>query len=392
LGGFFEEAAKQQAKEEALQQLVDKPLTSPASKQVTAPAKSSETTTLVNGASFPELVAMAFENKLVSSSQGVPTIDLNAFGYKALLSPGVLDRNSDYQNFESWRKWGGALSFGGKGESFDRNGDGIADPALETKELTDIVNWEVRYRFIGSRDRRDKTNVESLFNSDVTSRLDKIASRFSKLINSLKEDIAATESGEHPGCFERSKLESLVKRQDVAVQLSSFEESDQELQKALDDGAKIIDQKALWTIALGGLDRRKDFGPTKRTASLRFAKGIKGQDLTVNLDYSHNRSVNSTFPEQSWKLGLAYSALLFKGLAKDGVKLSLSAADELYSHVAAATHDSVVKANAKLDFPVMKGVKIPISLTWANHRDLLTTEHDVSGHIGFTIDLSEIKK
>jgi hypothetical protein len=37
-------------------------------------------------------------------------------------------------------------------------------------------------------------------------------------------------------------------------------------------------------------------------------------------------------------------------------------------------------------------MKIPFSLTWANHDDLLTGEKNIRGHIGFTIDLSKLAK
>jgi len=142
---------------------MEQPLLSPPSKQVAAPAGTGNATTLVNGASFPELLGLAFEDHLVNVSNGVTTLDLNLFSFKALISPEVLDKDTQYQEYSGLRKFGGSLSFGGKGDSFDRNGDGTADPALDAKNPADIVKWEVRYRFSGSRDRRETINADELF-------------------------------------------------------------------------------------------------------------------------------------------------------------------------------------------------------------------------------------
>jgi hypothetical protein len=51
-------------------------------------------------------------------------------------------------------------------------------------------------------------------------------------------------------------------------------------------------------------------------------------------------------------------------------------------------HDTIAKLNAKLELHLTNNIKIPLSVTWANHSDLLTDEHDIRGHIGFSIDLT----
>lgn len=388
LGGFLAKLGQEAAKEEAAQQQSDKPLTSPASRQVTASAKGGNTTTLVNGASFPELLGVAFENGLAKVSDGVTTLDLNPFGFKALFSPNVLDKESDYRKFDSWRKWGGSLSFGGKGESFDRTGDGVADPALDAKNPADIVNWEARYRFLGSRDRREGSAEIS---AAAKNGLDTISAIFAKLVSDSANEIAAAELPGHPGCFDAGKLARLAEEPKFAGQLRQLVKEDAALQKDLDQTAAKIDESWVGTFAVGGLDRRKQFGTTKRTASLRFAKGVNGQDLTTNLDYSRDKSLTGSNIEESWKLGLAYSILVLKNVNKDGCKLSLSANDELYRNVTAAAHDSIIKANATLEIPLTKGVNFPISVTWANHKDLLNSNREVVGHIGISIDLPSKK-
>jgi hypothetical protein len=37
-------------------------------------------------------------------------------------------------------------------------------------------------------------------------------------------------------------------------------------------------------------------------------------------------------------------------------------------------------------------MKLPASINYANHRDLLTDQNEVIGHVGLAIDLSELRK
>jgi hypothetical protein len=50
---------------------------------------------------------------------------------------------------------------------------------------------------------------------------------------------------------------------------------------------------------------------------------------------------------------------------------------------------NVVKAQGKLTIPLSGGVDLPISVTWANRKDLIQ-ESRITGHIGFTIDFSKL--
>lgn len=366
-----------------------KPLQSPAAKQVAAPARSTsaDTTTLVNGATFPELFGLALDDHLVSSSQGVTTIDLNLFAFESLINPNVIDQQSEYAKYEGLRRFGGSLSFGGKGVSINQA------PALEAKDPLDIVNWEVRYRFWGSRDRRDTANVTRLFSATG----DALTAAGQDLADFFKADpdFINTRSTAHPECFDASKLRAFAARPDVATKMEKIVAANDKVAKRADTINQQIDKSAILTLAVSGIDRHKEFGPVQRTASLRYAWGTfstttNTQGLTINLDYTWSQGLAGAFPSRTTKLGVDYSFLVLTKLAKDGVTLSLSGADELYQHVPAASHSSVVKFNGKLEFPITTGVKLPISVTWANHMDLLTGEKEIVGHFGFTFDLSQL--
>src|ERR1700730_2314557 len=72
LSTFLQEVIRDHTIAQALSQ----PLTSPESKQVAAPAATGRST-LVNGATFPQLAGLALENKTGDVSNGVTTLNLD---------------------------------------------------------------------------------------------------------------------------------------------------------------------------------------------------------------------------------------------------------------------------------------------------------------------------
>ena len=71
--------------------------------------------------------------------------------------------------------------------------------------------------------------------------------------------------------------------------------------------------------------------------------------------------------------------------------LTVAGSYEKLRNVPMATHDTISKLNAKFSIPLVAGIEIPVSVTWANHKDLLTAEKEIQGHIGFTIDYSKVR-
>ena len=91
-----------------------------------------------------------------------------------------------------------------------------------------------------------------------------------------------------------------------------------------------------------------------------------------------------------YKFGYEFSTLLLKGsaLSKEGIAVALSGSSEWLRNVPMSKHDQNTTVNAKVTIPIATGISLPISVTWANHRDLLTDD-TIQGHIGFTIDFSQ---
>lgn len=381
----------------AAKQSLESPLQAPPSQQTAAPADSSSSTSLVNGAGFPNLLALATETGLVSDKDGVLTVDLNLFAFRAALTPEVLYRQSRYEEFKTLRRFGGALSFGGKGESFDRDGDGQADPALDSQELGDIVNWELRWRFLGSRDRRDKGNAAEFFSATRLA-FDESLQAYADFINNHILEFAARKSTNNPTkCLDRAKMEEWAQSPHIALELLGILQANKALDAAVQAAAEKVDRSPIWSLFAGGISRQPQFGPDTRKAGIRGAFGGDLNGLTLNFEWSQIDGLNGADDPTQLKAGLEYAWLALKGLAltqevaQNGVRISLSGSYEHFQDVPSANHDTNAKLNAKLDLPISANVKIPISVTWANHKDLIEGEDEIRGHIGFTLDLSPLR-
>jgi hypothetical protein len=389
---FFEEALQAVAAKEA----ADQPLEAPPSQQTAAPADSASSTSLVNGAGFPNLLALATETGLVSDQNGVLTADLNLFAARAALTPQVIYRQSLYEDYEDLRRFGGSLSFGGKGESFDRDGDGQADPALESQELGDIVNWELRWRFKGSRDRRDKDNAAKFF-SATDAAFVRSSQDFANFFARHSSDILAMASATNPSCLDRARMEEWVQRPEITQELLGIVKANKALDAAIQAAAEEIDGSPIWSLFAGGISRRDQFGPDTRKAGIRGALGGDDNGFTLNLEWSQTDGFNGADDPTLLKAALEYARLAFKGIAltqeaaQNGVRLSLSGSYEKFEDVPDSAHDTNAKLNVKLELPLTATIKIPISVTWANHKDLIEGEDEIRGHIGFTLDLSPLR-
>src|ERR1700687_1754471 len=106
----------------------DTPRAAALSQQTSAPSASGTVATLVNAAGFTELISAAFDRNVGSNSSDAMTVNLNPFALAAIGKPSVYYDQLEYQKTEyEWlRRVGGTVSFGGKGDSFDRDGDGKA--------------------------------------------------------------------------------------------------------------------------------------------------------------------------------------------------------------------------------------------------------------------------
>jgi hypothetical protein len=387
--GLQEAIERTLAGEALLEANAEVPRATASATQVEAPSDAGGSSA-VNLPGFASILGLAQEQGLIDRKDGVTTISLTPFSFLALLQPQYSSNQVLYESMRGLRRLGGQVAFGGKGDSFDRDGDGMVDEALVAEDPNDIVTWEVKYQF-GSRDRRDRVNYEPYFaalQSEVTVEANRALGQVA-----FAADKALTSTPDAQGCFPIADIRTALQQPDAVSALAQLTASDAAVGKAKEEIDK-ADSRPILTLVYGGTERKDEFGSDKRSAALRGSFTWLGGTNSAELSWSEVESLLEVDNAVTWKLGYNYSRSFLKGsaLSKDGVTLAVAGSYEKLRDVPMATHDSVSKLNAKFRIPVTEGVEIPISVTWANHKDLLIDEEEVQGHIGFTVDYSKIRE
>ncbi|HEY0780815.1 MAG TPA: hypothetical protein VGE98_00045 [Thermoanaerobaculia bacterium] len=362
----------------------------PSDTQVDAPASASDGLTLVDHASFPAVIGAALNDGLASTGDRSATINLNLFAFATLLHPSYLSSQEEYEKHTLARKFGGSITFGGTGASFDRNGDGKPDDALKASDLGDIIDYELRFRISKSTDRREGYNAD-LLRSAINPDDEKTSQLFHDFQRAHLSEI--TGMSDDIGCAKTSDVKDLLDhtRKEIDAIGTSIGEANQKLK----DAAEAITKRHVWSIVAGGSQRRQQFGPNTFRIGLRGELGKTSKHAnTFNLDWTRTQAVLSLPEFETVKGAYQHTYLWQKGsrLAPDGIDVAVSASFEHNQKAQGVTHPDIFKANAKLEYPLTDAVKIPLSISWANHADLLKSEHEVRGHFGLTVDFSKLTK
>jgi hypothetical protein len=362
--------------------VADEPLQSPSSSQAAAPTTNAADDP-VPDASFPALVAMNYGIPTSSTDSGAMTFDLTPFALVAVRNPDVIHKQSEYAQYDSLRKIGAALTLGGRGEVFDRDGDGQVDEALESQDMSDIVSFEVRYRFVGSRDRRDTVNEQKYFGA-MSGLFDPAASAFAGVAASIASSAPTPQASGF--CMADAETMADAHAQDIDPAVQVVQAYLNARQRVLEE----IDSAAIWTAVAGATEQKDTFGPDRWWLGVRGAGGL-GPDMgwSVMLDYGKTSALVGGDDAKRIKAGAEWSSLIGKqwvSPAQGGVRASLSAAYEKWSGVAGYADDNVASVNIKFSYPLTDTIQIPLSLTWANKSELLQDESEVRGYIGFTFD------
>lgn len=377
------------------------PIVAP-SVQRASPSSSSTAPSPVDGADSPSVFALAVDNNLISSEDRAVTIAFSPFAYQALANPAIVDDQATYARYEPWRKWGGSVTLGGKGEAFDRDGDGTVDEALEAEELGDIVSWEIRYRLFGSRDARDNRWARRFQAAAAETARNRFAAvtelgrRWAKF-KAATPDIFFTDPKDKQQKVCADAIERFLTdsdNHDMVGLLSGIRDADHEIEELSATFQREIEKSPVWSLVFGGTDRKSEFGPDRWLLAMRGAIGDDENGFTANLDYSMIDVIGGGPDSKVFKGGLEWSRLFLSGRIgrgkNTGLRVSASAAYEKFEDVPDATHDTVAKVNVKLEWPINEYLTLPFSLTWANHEDLLSDEKEIRGFIGFTVDVGSL--
>jgi hypothetical protein len=264
------------------------------------------------------------------------------------------------------------------------SGDGVVDDPRTAESSTDIVTWEIRYRLVGSRDRRDRQNYARLFKA-----LSTLDAQQTTLLGKLRQKYQAVAKS-----LCKPEVDAFIADPATRATIDQIAALGVTLHGTFADVVEQIDQDFLLTAVIGGTERKKDiYGPDKRAYGLRGSYAGKDISFDANLDYNQIESFRGADQQHSVKFGLAYNGTYLRDLAgyKDqGITVTVAAAFEKYRNVPDAAHDNIAAVNLKLAYPITEALTLPFSITWANHSDLLKDEKEVRGHIGFTYDLSPL--
>jgi len=374
----------------------ESPLASPPEKQMGAPSSTNLASSVVDRPSFSELLGLAFDNDLVALGDGLTSISLDIFAFLALANPAVLDQQKEYRKYDFLRRFGASVSLGGKGDSFDRDGDGKKDEALKAEKLTDIVTWEARYRLFGSRDRRDDRNFSRYLKALGLTHA-QLSEEMTKFLRNYEEHWR-----EHlpngTSYYSEDKVKKTLSDPMVEKELTEIAKISKNMDDKFEAVGKEIDKSPIVTIVASGTSRdNKKYGPNKLALGLRGVWGWGGWDNTFNFEWSRFESLQENPAGRAGReIKFAYQAstlwLKNSAICVEGITVAAGVAADFYSNIPNALHDSIIKASVQLVYPVTKSVSIPVSVTWANHRDLLSKEGIVRGNIGFSVDFSQFQK
>jgi hypothetical protein len=377
-----EAQATQRVAENRLQ--VEKERPNPrAAKQIQAPSHASSSASPVDAPSLPELLGLAVDSKLLNvGDQQAFSASLNPFAFVSLARSAMSEQ--EYQSYSWLRRLDGQVSLGGQGDSFDRDGDGKADEALQAKELSDSVSWEVRLRVFGSRDRRETSFVRQFERA---------------VLQPLEEEIGAAKevarvlagAADTNGCLTEADVTRVLSVSDHRAKLQRLATTSRTTRETIDRTIKDIDRRLVVTVFASGTRRETELGPDKMGFGLRAGWGRGLLDHTFNVDWNQLENLAGAPDARTFKVGYEASGEL-SGAGFEGSKVSLFAAFEHYSNVPNAKHPTIAKAGGKLDVRLADGLRLPLSVTWANHQDLLTGADTIVGNVAVTLDLSDLRK
>jgi hypothetical protein len=355
------------------------------------PPASSGGSRLVDGASFTDVLAIAVENQFLKESDGQTSLQITPFAWKAAFDPDIVNDPSRYNTRGNTLARRFALTFttGGTGEKFDRDSDGTADAPLKADDFSDIQAWELKFRLFGSRDWKE--NLDQLV-KDAGDPAPS-AMEFARLNLSMAQ--AGVVDPARPHCVKENLFVTYVESaaaQKILLDLATLRSNDNAKLKKL-----FAEITTRWTGSLvaATTQQEPDFGQDKWSVGLRISKGGDRKSINLNADYAQANGRGMLPDPNSWKLGAEYVRYFFAGkLGAKGAKTSFSATWQMFDDIPDAEHDDIGKIGVRMEFPIAgsKSVKLPVSVIWANHEDVLTDADSIRAHIGFTVDFGEALK
>ncbi len=367
---------------------------------------------LVTRPLFTRIVGLAVQQNLAKVGQGsLLTLDLNAFAFVAIANPAVLRDQDKYDSFGTLRRLGGAVTMGGKGEKVDQDGDGTLDDAKDATSLDDIVTAELRYRIVGSRYPRETPNfktmiervrplpedVQTLFGGKKEISAKDAADLMGAEYARIYKDLLALGSNpkntdEEKGCLSFRALRAYATRnkESLVQAKEKIDTAEDLLQRALDDAHDELEKSLVVTLAAGGTRRHGAFG----ASSVYFGARAEWKAHVFELQAKRRESYREQPTQNSGRFAYEFSTPVMRNgpFGPKGAELALAASYERRDKSLSGEPQDVVLATSALTIPITDAIKVPITVKWANHEDLLEGVDRLTAHLGFAVDLGALKK
>jgi hypothetical protein len=345
------------------------PPLAPSSKQTQPSAATGASPGVVNLADASSLLSTAMDRLIGDQSNDALTVSLDMFAFVAANQPSIAYDLARYNHYKGLRRWSGSVTLGGLPEA--SSDSGVALPAVHN--VTDIWGGNARWRFYGSRDRRENWR-RYIGLRPKSNRAEELVR---KAAIDLAEPLGRAESAE--GRFD-VYLGYLRAHPDVA---EAVYEDVRKVTKGVTAVNEDIDHNLLLTLGVSGEFRKPEFGRDNLLLEL-IAEGGHSVDVTGNLRYRYNEQEDGR-QDQEVILALGLAKQVLRGIPSlpQGVDLALGVSGEVGNN----DRQTIWKVNGKLDVPVQLGLRLTASITWAN-RQVLIDEETVHSHFGLSYDLS----
>lgn len=361
----------------------------PSAAETSATAGSKAADSVVSDAGVIKLASLVLGGDMVSSDAdtGTVTLTVSPFAVTAMRDQQVLVDQDRYEQFETLRRFNGAVSFFGKGQAIDQDSDGKLDEARTAAKFDDVVSFELRARLWGDRDRRAKENFKK-FREATLAPVQVLVDEIAKGPNNV--ELNQRLASKFPGAVAPYACGGDAVVDEALIWLQQNTDASKAVSESFADTAADvldrIDNDWIGTLVAGGTTRKEGFGGDEFMVGIRTSWGYAGRNFNASADYTNVNGVGGLPDMDKFKLGVEVEEQFDMLPGGNKSVLSFGAAYELTDGRPKSANEETAKLSLKWTVPVTAEMAAIASLTWANNTELLDGHDDVIGHIGLSFD------
>jgi hypothetical protein len=407
-------------------------------KQVGASARSEGSTTAVEKPGFADLLGWAIEHGAVQQAVNGTTLTLSSSPYALIAAANGGDTAENYREYDFLNRIGVSASFNISDQ----------DSVLSNARRKQLTEWSARIRLSGDRSARSQ-DFEDFWNRNIRSKVRARLLVLNRAGGLLEDDdnLGASEDGSRESLSDKieprilgqirailnsadsdEKKTSDIKnailcnmRQEVFNKIQSGEQQISEATKAkinndlipslfrahedlvqarelIKDFLEEAGRKPLMTLAYN--NHRTTMGSDYSVLKFLYERNsFKPMKLVANVGVSFYHRPDRTMNQQNvrdFAVGLSFegkakSPFMMSELDFSNITYSFSGRYQrtMENRGVAGRKADIAVAQFKVEFPVLAGVSLPFSITYANATELVKEEH-VRANFGFSFDASKL--